>query len=66
MNGGAGDGEPYGTKREQMWRQRWDKADEIMKAKGVKLISWRVGTDAIKEAEKIIKEAERRGKYGWR
>ncbi|KAF2036247.1 hypothetical protein EK21DRAFT_96197 [Setomelanomma holmii] len=61
--GMSGDGqEPYGTKREQLWRQRWAKADEIMEAKGVRLISWRVGTDAIKEAERIIKEAEQKGR----
>ncbi|KAH7090435.1 hypothetical protein FB567DRAFT_568068 [Paraphoma chrysanthemicola] len=64
MNGGAPDGEPYGTKREQMWRQRWARAEEIMRQHGVRLISWRVGTDAVGEAERIIREAEGRGKGG--
>lgn len=63
MNGG-GDGGPYGSKREQMWRQRWAKAEEIMREHGVVLRSWRVGTDAMAEAERIIKEAERRNKKG--
>jgi phosphatidate phosphatase APP1 len=63
MNGGGGDGQgPYGNKREQMWRQRWAKAEEIMGERGVLLRSWRVGTDAVAEAEKVIKEAERRGR----
>jgi phosphatidate phosphatase APP1 len=62
LNGG-GDGQaPYGNKREQMWRQRWAKAEEIMRDRGVLLRSWRVGTDAIKDAERVIREAERRGK----
>ncbi|KAF2830134.1 hypothetical protein CC86DRAFT_345106 [Ophiobolus disseminans] len=62
MNGG-GDGQgPYVNKREQMWRQRWAKAEEIMNERGVLLRTWRVGTDAIAEAERIIKEAERRSK----
>ena len=64
MNGGGDGQEPYGSKREQMWRQRWAKAEEIMREKGVLLRSWRVGTDAIGEAEKIIKDAERKSKGG--
>jgi hypothetical protein len=58
MNGGDG-GQPYGNKREQMWRQRWAKAEEIMRERGVLLRSWRVGTDAIKEAERVIKEGRK-------
>jgi hypothetical protein len=45
-----------------MWRQRWAKAEEIMRDRGVLLRSWRIGTDAIKDAERVIREAERRGK----
>jgi phosphatidate phosphatase APP1 len=58
MNGG----EPYGNKREQMWRQRWAKAEEIMEERGVLLRSWRVGTDAIGDAERVIAEARRKDK----
>jgi phosphatidate phosphatase APP1 len=61
MNGGEGQ---YGTKREQLWRQRWAKAEEIMRERGVVLRSWRVGTDIMGEAEKIIKEAERKSSGG--
>jgi phosphatidate phosphatase APP1 len=61
MNGGEGQ---YGTKREQLWRQRWAKAEEIMRERGVVLRSWRVGTDIMEEAERIIKEAERKSSGG--
>jgi hypothetical protein len=61
MNGGEGQ---YGTKREQLWRQRWAKAEEIMRERGVVLRSWRVGSDIMGEAEKIIKEAERKSSGG--
>jgi hypothetical protein len=33
-----------------------------MRERGVVLRSWRVGTDAMKEAERILKDAERRSK----
>jgi hypothetical protein len=55
-------GEPYGNKREQMWRQRWARAEEIMEERGVLLRSWRVGTDAIGDAERVIAEARRKDK----
>lgn len=58
-NSGVGE---YGTKREVLWRQRWQRAEEIMRERGVVLRSWRVGKDAMREAERVIKEAERRGK----
>lgn len=60
--GGAGGGE-YGTKREVLWRQRWQRAEEIMRERGVVLRTWRVGRDAMGEAERVIREAEgKRGK----
>lgn len=59
-NGGAGDGQPYVNKREQLWRQRWVKAEGIMREHGVALRSWRVGTDVIGEAERIVRGAGRR------
>jgi phosphatidate phosphatase APP1 len=61
MNGGEGQ---YVTKREQMWRERWAKAEDIMEAKGVLLRSWRVGSDMMSESERIIQEAEKRWKQG--
>ncbi|KAF2005307.1 actin patch protein 1 [Amniculicola lignicola CBS 123094] len=45
------------NKREVLWRQRWARADEILKEKGVVLRTWRVGTDVMKEAEMLVKKA---------
>ena len=52
-------GEQYGTKREQLWRQRWAKAEQVLGEHNVLLRSWRVGTDAMAEAERIIKNSEK-------
>ncbi|KAJ4368917.1 hypothetical protein N0V83_005999 [Neocucurbitaria cava] len=60
----GGDGQAYGTKREQLWRQRWARAEQVLGEQGVVLRSWRVGSDAMGEAERIIKDAERKGKDG--
>lgn len=57
-------GDSYGTKREQLWRQRWAKAEQILKEHGVVLKSWRVGSDVAGDAERIIKEAEKKWKNG--
>lgn len=54
----------YINKREQLWRQRWARAEQILSEKGVVLRSWRVGTDAMAEAEKIIKDAAREDRIG--
>ncbi|KAF2272947.1 uncharacterized protein EI97DRAFT_384626 [Westerdykella ornata] len=45
------------SKREIMWRHRWARAEQVMGEKGVKLRSWRVGSDVVDEAERLIKEA---------
>ncbi|KAI8934613.1 hypothetical protein NX059_008306 [Plenodomus lindquistii] len=58
----GGPGEPYGTKREQLWRQRWARAEQVLKEQNVVLRSWRVGTDVVGESERIIKEAQRKWK----
>ncbi|KAH9865063.1 hypothetical protein IAQ61_009009 [Plenodomus lingam] len=55
-------GEQYGTKREQLWRQRWARAEQVLGERGVLLRSWRVGTDLIGESERIIREAEKKWK----
>ncbi|KZM18703.1 uncharacterized protein EKO05_0006653 [Ascochyta rabiei] len=55
--GQAADGQ-YTNKKEQLWRQRWARAEQVLSEKGVILRSWRVGTDAMAEAERIIKENE--------
>ena len=53
-------------KREQMWRQRWARAEQVLGEQGVTLKSWRVGTDAVKVAEKLIREQSEREKKGVR
>lgn len=67
LNGG-GQGQTadglYINKREALWRQRWARAEQILSEQGVVLRSWRVGTDAIAEAERIIKANEREMRMG--
>jgi phosphatidate phosphatase APP1 len=55
-------GEQYGTKKEQLWRQRWVTAEQRLGEHGVILRRWRVGSDIMGEAERIIKEAEKKFK----
>lgn len=52
--------EQYGTKREQLWRQRWARAEQVLGEHGVLLRSWKVGSDAVDVAEQIIKDAVRK------
>jgi hypothetical protein len=57
--GANGAGEAGESKREVLWRQRWAKAEEIMRERGVVLRSWRVGRDVQGEAERIVREARK-------
>ncbi|KAF2740936.1 hypothetical protein EJ04DRAFT_518143 [Polyplosphaeria fusca] len=53
-----GYGEQAGLdKRVVLWMQRWQRAEHVLKQHRVVLRSWRVGTDVVKEAEKLVKEA---------
>ncbi|KAF3046046.1 hypothetical protein E8E12_010632 [Didymella heteroderae] len=67
LNGGGqgqtADGQ-YVNKREAMWRQRWARAEQILSEQGVVLRSWRVGTDLMTEAERIIKSNEKENRIG--
>ncbi|KAJ4381278.1 hypothetical protein N0V86_003627 [Didymella sp. IMI 355093] len=67
LNGGGqgqtADGQ-YVNKREALWRQRWARAEQIMSEQGVVLRSWRVGTDLMAEAEKVIKANEKENRIG--
>ncbi|KAF2201702.1 hypothetical protein GQ43DRAFT_393700 [Delitschia confertaspora ATCC 74209] len=56
LNGGNGNGGQPLNKREVLWRQRWQRAEQVLGDKGVVLRSWRVGTDAMGEAERLIQE----------
>lgn len=67
LNGGANNDPNAGqvlNKREQMWRQRWARAEHLLGEKGIVLRSWRIGTDVMKEAERLIGEAEKQNKRG--
>jgi phosphatidate phosphatase APP1 len=55
-------GEQYGSKKEQLWRQRWANAEQTLGEHGVILRGWRVGEDLMGEAERIIKEADKKFK----
>jgi phosphatidate phosphatase APP1 len=59
--GGAA-GEQYGTKKEQLWRQRWAHAEQVLREQGVILRGWRVGSDIMGEAERIVKDADKKFK----
>lgn len=49
-------------KREQLWRQRWARAEQVLGEQGVMLKSWRVGEDAADVSIKLLKEHLERGK----
>ena len=52
-------GAPYDKKLE-IWRRRWERAEEVMRKRNVVLRSWRVGTDVMDECVRLVKrEMER-------
>lgn len=64
-NGGAPQGSPY-SKKEEVWRRRWARAEEIMRREGVVLRTWRVGSDVVEECvgvcERALREIEKGGR----
>jgi phosphatidate phosphatase APP1 len=66
-DGGAGAGNQY-NKKEEMWKRRWARAEEIMRQRGVVLRTWRVGSDVMSECERLVEKAmwegEGRGRRG--
>ncbi|KAJ9602716.1 hypothetical protein H2200_012910 [Cladophialophora chaetospira] len=48
------EGAPY-DKKIEIWRRRWERAEEIMRAKKVVLKSWRVGGDVSDECIRLVK-----------
>lgn len=54
----ASPGSPGLSKKENMWRQRWMRAEYILKDKGVVLRSWRVGKDVEEECCRLVEEAQ--------
>ncbi|KAK2790710.1 hypothetical protein FQN52_005467 [Onygenales sp. PD_12] len=50
---------PVPNKREEMWRRRWERAQEILDRQGVVLASWRVGDDVRDICVRLVERAER-------
>lgn len=62
-NGGAVAGSPY-SKKEEVWRRRWARAEELMRREGVVLKTWRVGGDVMDVCVGICEKALRGQKEG--
>lgn len=50
-------GAPLPSKREELWRRRWERASEILEDRGVVLGSWRVGGDVQSVCLWLVDEA---------
>ncbi|KAI4250928.1 MAG: hypothetical protein LQ352_005178, partial [Teloschistes flavicans] len=50
-DGGGGGGR---NKKEELWLQRWARAQRVMERQGVVLRSWRVGGDVCEEAVRLV------------
>ena len=61
--GGDGGVNPPGqyNKKEEMWKRRWARAEEIMRQRGVVLRKWRVGNDVMAECVKLVEKAKWEG-----
>ncbi|MCJ1430393.1 hypothetical protein MMC29_008311 [Sticta canariensis] len=47
------------NKKEDLWNRRWARAQEIFQEKGVLLRSWRSGGDVIRDAVRLVENAQR-------
>ena len=47
------------NKKEDLWNRRWARAQEIFEEKGVLLRSWRSGGDVIRDAVRLMENAQR-------
>ncbi|KAF2143205.1 uncharacterized protein K452DRAFT_307376 [Aplosporella prunicola CBS 121167] len=54
--GGSATGGGSGSKREELWRKRWNRAQSLLAERGVVLRAWRVGADVSDEAARLIEE----------
>ena len=53
---GSEDDRPIVNKREDLWNRRLERARDSLKGKGVMLMTWRVGQDAMKDAMRLVEE----------
>ena len=51
-------GQPY-NKKEEMWKRRWARSRDIMRQQGVMLKTWRVGSDVMEDAVRVVEKAMR-------
>jgi len=51
-------GAPY-NKKEEIWKRRWARAEDIMKRRGVMLKSWRVGSDVMDDCVRLVERASK-------
>jgi len=42
----------------ELWKRRWARAKDIFDGKGVMLRSWRVGTDVMDDAVRLVERAK--------
>ena len=57
-SGGAAPGSSY-SKKEEVWRRRWARAEELMRREGVVLRTWRVGGDVMGVCVELVERAGR-------
>jgi hypothetical protein len=50
------------NKKVDLWNQRWARAEQVLKEKGVVLRTWRVGNDVLEESVKLVEKAEKEDK----
>ena len=58
----AADGSTYYNKKEETWKRRWVRAEEIMRREGVVLKMWREGGDAMNECVALCEKALEEGR----
>ncbi len=52
------------TKKEELWRRRWARAESILEPLGIVLRTWRVGTDLLDESVQLVAKVREEGKQG--
>jgi hypothetical protein len=53
------------NKREEMWKRRWVRAQEILDDHGVILATWRVGSDMQDLCERVVARAMKDEEQAW-
>jgi len=46
------------NKKVELWKRRWARAKDILESKGVMLRTWRVGTDVMDDAVRLVQKAK--------